>query len=285
MAETKITPPVSNQFTSLPLELREQIWREALPTVSGPALFTYRKGCWIVRDPTKGETGYEPGFPDHLELLFLHESLRKLYFDVPIFFVNSEAREIATAWFRQQGFDNKAFPGSVSLYEQSGCTLGRTFRPDRDILYVPSGELVYFHNEPMDCIWSHYNDRSYNTTCEASRLAVSRGSLVNSEILGDLIALCNYRIEELFIILDPQPEQPSEESNDSVLPRWELDIPDYGSYKWTNDSWEIAVENRQPADSSLHEYIESMILRSDEEFRLSDYASEFTIRVVRATQR
>jgi hypothetical protein len=288
MATATATPPSFALFTNLPRELREQIWRETLPTDSGSTLFPYRKGCWTVRDPAKGETGFEPGFPDHLELLFLYESLDKLHFDIPIFFVNSEARDIATTWLREKGLEVKVYPGPVPGHQQPWCTFARTFRPHRDILYVPDGKSADFHSEPIDCITQpKYDGYNYNTTCEVSRLAISETLFTEGIFLEELLQFWNYRVKELFIIVGPQPEEAWTDSEDSMLARWELESWNGGSYRWTNDSWEINVENREPIDKtrSLQKVMEDTVKYLADFDGLHGYAQELSIRLVRAVQR
>jgi hypothetical protein len=287
MATTTTTPPSFALFTSLLPELREQIWREALPMVSASILFPYKKGCWIVRDPTKGETGFELGFPDHLELLFLYESLDKLHFDIPMFFANSEARNIATTWLREQSLKFKVHSGPVSGHRQPSCTFARTFRPDRDILYVPDDKWADFHVEPIDLIAQpEYDNDYYNTTCEVSRLAISE-TLFTNGTLEELVDFWNYRIEELFIIAGPQPGGAWAGGEDGTLERWELDSWNGGSYLWTNDSWEIDVENRQPVDEirPLQKVIEDTIKYLEKLNGFRGYARELSIRLVRVVQR
>jgi hypothetical protein len=224
--------PLFALFKNLAPELREQIWRETLPTVSGSALFSYRKGCWIVRDPAKGETGFEPGFPNHLQLLFLYESLGMLYFDIPIFFVNSETRDIAITWLREQGLKKfEAHLVSVSGHQQSRYTFMRTFRPDCNILYIPDNKSADFRSEPIDRITQcEYDSYSYSPTCEISRIAISE-TLFSDCFFEELLQLWNYHIKELFIIVGPQPEKAWADGEDSILARWELDSWNGGSYR------------------------------------------------------
>lgn len=92
-------------FSSLAAELRNQIWRDALPHHIGPALYSYRKrGCWCPRQLTESEPGYIAG-NDDLNLAF--EFRTDLLDDdnqyhVPLFSVNREARSIVLAWLQEQ---------------------------------------------------------------------------------------------------------------------------------------------------------------------------------------
>ena len=88
-------------FSSLPPEIRNQIWWEALPGDIGPALYFYRKrGCWESRRITTAVHGYQHADEDHnLALDFRLEMLdHDQQFDLPTFFVSLEARGITRAW-------------------------------------------------------------------------------------------------------------------------------------------------------------------------------------------
>jgi hypothetical protein len=99
MATTAVFP----LFSVLPLELREQIWRDALPKPAGPALYFYRgRGCWVPRPLTESDPGYKAG-ADRQAFEFRTDRLgHDNQFDLPLVFVNREARRVALAWLRKQ---------------------------------------------------------------------------------------------------------------------------------------------------------------------------------------
>ncbi|KAH8586646.1 hypothetical protein B0O99DRAFT_643894 [Bisporella sp. PMI_857] len=287
MASRDTTPSSFTLFTSLPLELREQIWRETLPKVSSSVLFSYRRGCWTVRDPAKGETGFDLGSHNHLELLFLYKLLDKPHFDIPIFFVNSEAHKIATTWLCEEGLKLEAYPEPLSGHQHPRCTFARTFRPDRDILYVSDDRSADFHGEPFDCInQPEYEYSYYNTTCEVSRLAVSE-TLFMDGILEELLQFWNYRIAHIFVIVGSLPNETWTAGEGRELTWWELDSWNGGSFRWIKDSWEIDVETRELVDEIrlLQNAIKDVIENLAQLDELCRYSPELSIQLARAVQR
>jgi hypothetical protein len=70
------------------------IRHESLPQKDEPALFFYKKGCWLATDDNDD---------DSLSLVFRHYFLNHVPVRVPLAFVNFEARSVALACVRQQG--------------------------------------------------------------------------------------------------------------------------------------------------------------------------------------
>lgn len=88
------TYPSFTCFSDLAGELRNMIWREALPREPAPALVPFMPGCWAPE-------GDEPD----LALRFDHRKLEPIRFDLALLLVNREARNIALAWMSERGFD------------------------------------------------------------------------------------------------------------------------------------------------------------------------------------
>ncbi|KAF2689014.1 hypothetical protein K458DRAFT_291837, partial [Lentithecium fluviatile CBS 122367] len=77
---------------SLPTELRNQIRHDALSNEMEPAFAFYKTGCCQPR-------GADPD----LYVVFRHDLLDAPQIDMPLAFVNHEARGIALAWIREKG--------------------------------------------------------------------------------------------------------------------------------------------------------------------------------------
>lgn len=93
-------------FSSLPPELRNQIWCVAMPDKVGPAFYFYRKGCWCPRSLSKSDEEYGPEYDENILFFeFRYDLLDDAQFEVPLVFVNREARGIALAWVREQGIE------------------------------------------------------------------------------------------------------------------------------------------------------------------------------------
>jgi hypothetical protein len=89
---------VFSLFSRLPPGLRNQIWPDALPKKAKQAIYFYKKGCWRPRRLTKADVDYDPKNDElNLKFEFHHNLLDYVQFEIPIFFVNREARGITLA--------------------------------------------------------------------------------------------------------------------------------------------------------------------------------------------
>lgn len=137
--------PTFSLFPSLAPELRDRIWRDAMPGKVGPALYFYRKGCWSPRHLLQSDEEYNPENDElNLNFEFRHDLLDVVQFKVPLFFVNHEARNIALAWVRAHGIEIRAredrqFPVFVCPFD-----------PTRDVLYIALDKWDEFLREPDD---------------------------------------------------------------------------------------------------------------------------------------
>jgi hypothetical protein len=101
-------------FPLLPFELRDQIWHDVLPSQSTgdrpPALYFYRlTPHWAPRVLTESDPGYRAGEIDlgfyfHAETLAHSDDELDNQFDLPLLFVNREARQVAMKWIRKEVF-------------------------------------------------------------------------------------------------------------------------------------------------------------------------------------
>ena len=99
----------------------------------------------LARRLSKSDEGYDPeNDENNLNLEFRHDLLDDAQFEVPLVFVNREARRTALAWVRKQGIEirpreNRQYPVFV-----------RPFDPMRDALYVALDKWHDFLCEPDD---------------------------------------------------------------------------------------------------------------------------------------
>lgn len=172
-------------FSSLPLELRDQIWRDALPDEVGPALYFYRKGCWCPRRLLQSDEEYDPTNQElNLNFEFRHDLLDVVQFELPLFFVNREARNIALAWVREHGTEIRALEGRQSL------VFVCPFNPIRDVLYIALDKWDDFLREPDDrCFQPDLLEQLISVKpADITRIAVSE-ALLRSEIAAPLAEL------------------------------------------------------------------------------------------------
>jgi hypothetical protein len=123
MAEATVKTAVFPRFQALAAELRNQIWGDTLPEEIEPALVFYQPGCWRAE-------GAEPD----LDLLFEHELLN-VHIELPVAFVNKEARSIVQAYIRRLGLATKARSHQDAVFT-------RKFNPTVDAIYIKPNQLI-----------------------------------------------------------------------------------------------------------------------------------------------
>ncbi|KAL4745202.1 hypothetical protein BDW72DRAFT_198873 [Aspergillus terricola var. indicus] len=134
-------------FLRLPLELRLQIWHDALP--AGPPIestvFSYRKGCWGPRHLTPGDPEYDPMHEElNLNFEFDHTLLDPIEIELPLVHVNHEARSVALEWARKQNLQGRFTKRNSQLL------FLRPFNADTDTIYVSRSQWHDFIREPME---------------------------------------------------------------------------------------------------------------------------------------
>lgn len=239
-------------FPYLPTELRLQIWHAALPDkLEQAALYYYKKGCWDPRHLTEADYDYDPDNDNlNLNFEFHHNRLDPLQIDVPLFYVNREARSSVLGWIREQDLKIRFCKDKQSLL------FLRSFDVKRDTLYVSQDQWNEFICEPFDRIFEpdlHEKDIS----CPApafTRLAVPDALLWKEpDTLTELFDYY-YGIEEVFVIVKAQPNSFwHEENNKNIKLKqwWELESsgmqgptfywnPDNDSFQWKDDSNNIS---------------------------------------------
>jgi hypothetical protein len=135
-------------FPCLPTELRLHIWHDALPATlgTGSAAFPYKKGCWGPRHLTPGDPEYDSMNDDlNLNFEFNHTLLDPLKLNLPLFYVNHEARSVALNWIQNQNlairFDRQKSGQLVFI---------RPFNAETDTLYVARSQWHDFICEPLE---------------------------------------------------------------------------------------------------------------------------------------
>ncbi|MCJ1436609.1 hypothetical protein MMC27_005989 [Xylographa pallens] len=232
MTEAAIDRSTFPLFSNLALELRDQIWRDALPDEVGPALYFYREGCWCPRHLLQTDEEYDSTYELNLKFEFRLELLDVVQIKVPSFFVNREARKIALGWVRKHGIEirshkDKTFPIFVSF-----------FNPTRDVLYVALDRWDEFFREPDNrCFQPDLVGQTLDiTTANVTRIAVSE-TLFQKEVAGELayiLAQWYSQLEELFIIVDPQPDMQFADIDMKAQQRWELQSLQSKTFFWNS---------------------------------------------------
>ncbi|KAI1636084.1 hypothetical protein F4809DRAFT_406293 [Biscogniauxia mediterranea] len=216
---TTVTSPFTFPlFSNLPPELRNHIWRDALPNRVGPALCFYRKGLWRPRRLTATDEGYDPE-NDELNLLFefRYDLLDGAQVEVPLLLVNREARSVALPWVREQGIAIRP------CGDGQDPTFVRPFSLTRDALYVPVEKWDEFIAEPLERPFEpDLIERHIDVVPHVTRLAVPEALLERHMRSLDEMFQNFFRLEVLFVVLDASPDLPDAEGDSEAPAQWEF---------------------------------------------------------------
>ncbi|ESZ93674.1 hypothetical protein SBOR_5940 [Sclerotinia borealis F-4128] len=257
------------QFMSLALELRNQIWQDALPKKFEPALYFYKKGCWQPLHITEldQDPEYDPENSEHnLRLEFRHDLLDGRV-NTPLVSVNHEARDIAVAWAHKHDLtikDNQGHP-----------IFARPFNPERDVLYVSPSELEEF------CLEATYRpfepdmvNRNYSIRSFVKNLAISEQTWREQIGIDYLIEpLEAFPLRVLVIVIDAPPELQGVYNGLGIQPRWEVQTQG-GEYMWALGEDQFRFHGSQYAGKEdLYRLTEDRGTRLAEELNAHDFPS------------
>ena len=253
MAAAATDSPTFPLFTSLPRELRDQIWRDALPDKVGPALSFYRKGCWCPRRLSESDEGYDPeNDENNLNFEFRHDLLDDIQFEIPLVYVNREARDLAFAWVREQGIEMR--PRQDRQYR----VFVRPFDPMRDALYVALDKWDDFLCEPDDRLSQpDLFEQLVDNKSDLTRIAVPV-ALLRSDV-ASLTEMFRYlfNLKVLLIIVDPQPDLQSADHDVKVQHRWDFESTQGGAFFWNDDRGGFDSRNSEyTGDEAVYRLIE-----------------------------
>ena len=236
---TTIAPSKSSNslfplFTRLPPELRNQIWQDSLPFKIGPHLFLYEKGAWGPYHLTETDREYDAENDElNWEFRWHHDSLHDKYFNIPLFFVNREARGIAFDWIHKHGIDTRTITGADNKPHRAFV---RCWDPLRDALYVPLGLWNRFLDEPRERFWQS-DTEGYSFTIKGGicHLAVPETLLSTDHDIASIFEWY-YETIMLYIVLDPPPDLDATESDGKTQPRrWEFEDANAGAYIYNHE--------------------------------------------------
>jgi len=151
-------------------------------------------------------------------------------FEVPLVFVNREARGIALAWVREQGIEIRY--REDRQYPVFGCP----FDPMRDALYIALDQWEDFLCEPYDRQSEpDLFEKIVDVKEDLTRIAVPE-ALLRSEVASPPEMFWSfYNLKVLFIIVDAQPDLQSADNDMKVQRRWEFESTHGGTFFWNDD--------------------------------------------------
>ena len=263
-----------HQFPRLPAELRIQIWRNALPDKDGPALYFYEKGCWYARFVSERQ----------LTLEFYGYFLDYVEVEVPMVFVNHEARAIALTWFREQ---------QIKMWfreERKGHHIFmRPFDVIDDFLYVSSDKFKDFCCERWDRLSQlELNYSPVGTERSLRRIAVSAEALLQGDFEAVPMVLFRHSdLIALFVVVNWQVlDLQIDDSDMKVQRRWELDTALGMAFVWNHDHRRFDWENGDCiAEEALYKRIEEVGAGVIGQWLIRQHMRRFEIRPAFAVRR
>ncbi|KAI0122062.1 hypothetical protein F4814DRAFT_446008 [Daldinia grandis] len=214
------------RFPEFAAEIRCLIWREALPEHTGPSLFFFREGYWRIdySGPTL-MTG-------DVNLIFHHELLDDdVQFDVPLFHVSHESRNVALAWSREHGI-------KIKPSENGQHICARSFNPQHDALYFVPGKWNELRQGSLD----DTEGQPFVARSEIKHLAMSLEVFrqpIAMDMLPEVMWWFN-KATDLLIIIGQEPIQ------QEGLGQWELATLQEGVFTW--DPYNYEFEFREPGN-------------------------------------
>ncbi|OAA75732.1 hypothetical protein LEL_07720 [Akanthomyces lecanii RCEF 1005] len=218
-----------HRFPDLPAELRNAVWRAALPDDVGPSLFFYRnRGCWRVRRLNESDPEFIP-VDGELEMKFRTDLLGyDNQYQVPLIFVNHEAHSLAVSWLDEHGI-------KIKILRPKQYIFTRPFDYDSDVLYIADDKWKDFCSEPGDR--QHAADllnRNHTIPNTVSRYAVSEKLFLQRELIEWLPEMETWLdIRAIFVVVGAQPD------SESGPWRWKLEGADAGNFVWDTEKQEL----------------------------------------------
>ncbi|OJJ35942.1 hypothetical protein ASPWEDRAFT_28536 [Aspergillus wentii DTO 134E9] len=268
-------------FPNLPAELRNQIWQDALPDEIGQALYYYKTGCWCPRRLTEADEEFDPENDElNLAFEFRHERLGDVEIEVPLFFVNREARGLALAWIQEQGLRMHLDKETQSI------RFWRQFDPRQDTLYVPRDKYIPFLIEPIDRMEEPdlLGKNVKNPGPYFTRIAVPEALLQDVQAqLAEILDPDYWTLETVFVVVNDQPGLQTDD-NTKVQRRWEIESTKGGALFWNHTRGAFDWGNSEHAvDEARLKLIERASNRLGE--TLATYNHGMEVRFVSVTRK
>lgn len=271
MATATATLSSFHVFGNLPLELREQIWYNALPEDIPPALYPFTMGCWHSVQLTESDPygDYDPEDEIfNLRLEFRHEMLGHVQVNTPLVFVNHEARRVAVAWAHEKSL--------LVINDQGYPLFGSPFNPGHDILYIADDYVWAFLVEAMERPFEDdMVNRNYSIRSFVEHIAFSEQSIhICDSFLSDLFEFFSPGLQTLVAIIGTLPKEISDNDGLMIQKRWEL-VDSRGAFVWPshNGDCEPHVTGREEFYRRMEEGREQIMvplrrLRANSEFEI-----------------
>ncbi|PYI00174.1 hypothetical protein BO71DRAFT_455047 [Aspergillus ellipticus CBS 707.79] len=211
-------------FPLLPAELRLLILEEAVSKFERP-LYFYRANCWEKR--RSGEYGgviydFNPRLVDDAR------------FDIPLFSVNREARDVVLRWMERHGI-KMCFNTTTQSF-----LFRRPFDPKSDIYFISLDDWPAFLVEPMERLPRPDHEAFAFRWMEPgfTQLALDWNMLAGahrrSGFLDGLFGFNHPSLRKVFFVVNPE-DMPKQENDGNLRDGCQLErVPDSPTFTWNN---------------------------------------------------
>ena len=206
----------------------------ALCLTLGPPCTSTKQGIGVLEpyhNPTRNDSANDDW---NLNFEFRHNLLDAVQYELPLFFVNYEARRIALAWVGEHDIEIRTRELSIELHacnDRRSSIFVRHFNPLHDVLYIALDQWDEFFREPYDRSFQpNLVEKLINQkSAQVTRIAVPEVLLLRSEVAAAFTERSQdehfSQLEILMIVIDTQPD---------LQRRWELDSTQGEVFLWNN---------------------------------------------------
>jgi hypothetical protein len=177
-------------FPNLAAELRNQIWQDALPDTTTPALVPWKPGFWYVRSAE----------PD-IEWRPPHDLIIEVPIEIPTAFINHEARSIALAYVR----DLRLKPTARGHDQNPVFT--RPFEPLKDALLMQPSEIEVIGWEAAKRLYQDDMEGVHlSAYSDLKSIAMSATGLRRENAMQYVVELLDYytAVNTLFVVVNDE---------------------------------------------------------------------------------
>lgn len=192
-------------------------------------MYFYQKGCWFPRRLSDIDHEHDANDDNNLSFEFRHDLLDPARVDVPLSFVNREARGIALAWVCEERID-------MGFRKDGRCYMFvHRFDPVRDGLYVALDKWYKFCCEAYDRLFQpDLLDKNVSSDSDIRHIAAPE-TLVWSGI-NEIPEMFDWLtgVTVLFIIVEPQHKLQLE-AEQAVQRRLKMAAVPERAFCWNHD--------------------------------------------------
>ncbi|EPE36558.1 hypothetical protein GLAREA_08721 [Glarea lozoyensis ATCC 20868] len=270
--------PQFHLFSLLPPELRTQIWLSAFSTPP-PTFYFYKPGAWKL---TPCSCSLDSSA---LDFVFDHKVYDAVQLDIPLFFVNREARAIARAWMRENDVE-EVEDGE----REERVVFRKEFNPVKDVLFMPYDQWEKFACEGVNRGFANDALGRYlhsgvstimNLALPVELFQSSTGIILE---LGEVMEQWYQHLQVLYLIIDPPSDLRPVNDGMKIQPRWNLKDSEGGSFIWNYESRSFDYrQGEETLDPALCALIREISMKLGEELTKNNII-EFETRPVFAVK-